>query len=121
MSHKIYPILAFLFLLSVAGVVNAQTTIYSENFNGSGHTFSLSTVRTIDGKATLPASDNSNHFSVDNIYAGGCGYGISGFCIRNIAATPDQPGPVTGAPQRTYALSGRRLCQPNPTSIKRMY
>lgn len=118
MSHKIYPILAFLFLLSVAGVVNAQTTIYSENFNGSGHTFSLSTVRTIDGKATLPASDNSNHFSVDNIYAGGCGYGISGFCIRNIAATPDQPGPVTGAPQSKYMhLVGDAYASQTPPAL----
>lgn len=77
-------------------------TIFTEDFNGATHTFTLNSVRTIGGNTSLPTSDKSNHFAVDDIYEGGCGYGLGSFCIRTIPNTPDEDAQISGAPKSKY-------------------
>jgi len=92
--------------------------IWSENFNGATHGFSLTTVRTINGHTSKPASNKSNHFSVDTIYKGGCGYSFWGVCIRNIADTPGEDALITGAPKSKYLhLVGDAYASENPPAF----
>lgn len=88
-----------LFTLSVfglAGSIFAQTTLYSENFNGGTHTFTLNSS---DQSST---ASGANHWVVNNNYSGGS---YTPTCIgfsTSIASTTSQPGGITGAPNSTY-------------------
>ncbi len=76
--------------------LNSQTTLYSENFNGATHTF------TLNSSDVASTSSGYNHWVVNNSYTGGsfnepC-FGFS----TSVASTPNQPGAVTGSPNSKY-------------------
>ncbi len=73
-----------------------QTTLYSENFNGASHTFTLNT------SDVSSVTNGYNLWVVNNSYSGGsfnepC-FGFS----TSIANTPNQPGAITGSPNSNY-------------------
>jgi len=84
--------------------LHAQTTLYTENFNGASHTWTLNTT---DASSTVgPNIPNNifNHWVVNDIYAGGQGTvdcTFMGFPIPGtytFATTPNQPAGITGGP-----------------------
>jgi hypothetical protein len=93
--RKIFTLLAFL-SINIFGS-QAQTIIYSENFNGGSSTFSLNT-------ADEGGGGNSNAWTWNQDYLGGvftvdCG----GFPLpANVADTPDQPAGIIASPQSKY-------------------
>lgn len=77
---------------------NAQTTLYTENFNSGGGTFSLNTTDMSSIAAGM------NVWIVNNTYAGGS---VTITCLgfpltAPIPATPAQPGGITGSPASGY-------------------
>lgn len=73
-----------------------QTVIYSEDFNGTSHSF------TLNSSDVSSTTTGYNQWIVNNSYNGGsfnepC-FGIS----TNVANTPNQPGAITGAPNSNY-------------------
>jgi PKD repeat protein len=86
-----------------AYLLNAQTVIYSENFNGASHTWTLNTteVQSVVGQSNA----SPNFWIVNNIYNGGPG---SFTCLGLIAAdysfasTPTQPPNILGNPTSNY-------------------
>lgn len=93
--RKIFTLLAFL-SINIFGS-QAQTIIYSEDFNGGSSTFSLNT-------ADVGGGGNSNAWTWNQDYLGGvfvvdCG-GIP--LPANVADTPDQPAGIIASPQSKY-------------------
>jgi len=73
-----------------------QTTLYSENFNGATHTFTLNT------SDVSSVTNGYNLWVVNNSYSGGsfnepC-FGFS----TSVGNTPNQPGAITGSPSSNY-------------------
>lgn len=83
----------------------AQTTLYSENFNGGVHTWTLNTTDASSVVGPNLASNIVNYWVVNNSYNGGAG---SFLClgILNIpysfGNTPTQPAGITGNPTSNY-------------------
>ncbi|MDG1331291.1 MAG: T9SS type A sorting domain-containing protein [Crocinitomicaceae bacterium] len=79
-----------------AGLLFAQTTIYSENFE-TGNSFTLDAT-------DLGAAYVNNTWLVNNSYAGGSGTLIClGFPFTfTVNNTPSQPGGITGSPSSNY-------------------
>lgn len=101
---------SFLFLICVVGSLSlsAQTTIYSENFNGASHTWTLNTT---DAQSTAGPNVPQNIFNywiVNNIYQGGQGtinctvFGIPFPGNYTFTNTPTQPAGITGGPTSNY-------------------
>jgi PKD repeat protein len=89
-----------LLLLFVCGLpfiqAHSQTTLYSENFNGATHTF------TLNSSDVSSVTNGYNTWVVNNSYTGGsfnepC-FGFS----TTVSNTPNQPGAVTGSPNSNY-------------------
>ncbi len=88
-----------LFFALIFGLTsNAQTTLFSENFETGGTSFTLNT--SDSGGAT----SGSNLWVVNNAYAGGNGSLIClGFPFNySIQSTPNQPGGITASPNSSY-------------------
>lgn len=88
--------LLFISSLLSAGLYYGQTTIYSENFNGASHTF------TLNSSDLSSVTTGYNLWVVNDSYNGGtfnepC-FGFS----TNVANTPGQPGAITGSPNSKY-------------------
>jgi hypothetical protein len=75
----------------------AQTTLYSENFNGGTHTFTLNT-------ADVSSGGTNNTWLVNNSYTGGSGSLVCmGFPFSfTIGNTPNQPAAISGNPMSNY-------------------
>jgi hypothetical protein len=86
--------LAVLFL-SAASV--AQTTLYSENFNGASNSFQLNSTALSSGSST-------NAWLVNNDYTGGsASFVCMGFPFSfTVTNTPAQPAGITGNPTSNY-------------------
>jgi PKD repeat protein len=91
-----------LFINSLSSV--AQTVIYSENFNGPSHTWTLNTTDVNSSPAPTPT--NFNYWIVNNNYTGGSNN--AGTCLGFIPITytavntPTQPAGITGGPTSNY-------------------
>ena len=91
----------FIFIYSLflsCNGLEAQTTIYSENFNGASHSFSLNT------PDVSSAATGYNPWLVNNSYTGGSG---SLMCLGfpfafNVGNTTAQPAGITGSPNSNY-------------------
>lgn len=85
-------------LLACSAFITAQAQIYSENFNGGSHTFTLNTT---DASSV---SSGNNAWLVNNSYNGGTVIETcTGFDIPiTIGATSSQPGGITGGPTSNY-------------------
>lgn len=96
--RKIFTLLAFLSFNSVG--LEAQTVLFSENFNGNTISFDLNT-------SALGASYNFNQWIWNDQYAGGQ---IEISCLPpplppipiSVNNTPDQPAAIIGSPQSPY-------------------
>lgn len=86
----------------------AQTVLYSENFNGASHTWTLNTT---DAQSTVGpnvAQNVFNYWIVNNIYQGGSGtinctiFGLPFPGNYTFANTPTQPAGITGGPTSNY-------------------
>jgi len=89
----------FLFFALIFGLTSkAQTTIFSENFETGGASFTLNT--SDNGGAT----SGSNLWIINNAYAGGSGTLIClGFPFNYTTQnTPSQPGGITDSPNSSY-------------------
>jgi hypothetical protein len=102
-------ILLFAATLSTAIAVKGQTVIYSENFNGPTHTWSLNT--TDAGSVASPNVPQNifNYWIVNNIYNGGGGElpcTFMGLPLPGVtytfSNTPTQPAGITGGPTSNY-------------------
>ncbi|MCX7743362.1 MAG: PKD domain-containing protein [Flavobacteriales bacterium] len=76
--------------------IYSQTTLYSENFNGATHTF------TLNSSDVSSVTNGYNLWVVNNSYNGGsfnepC-FGFS----TSVGNTPSQPGAITGSPNSNY-------------------
>lgn len=88
-----------LFTLIACGAIlsaQAQSTIYSENFNGGSHTFTLNST---DQSSTL---GGYNLWVVNSSYSGGTFTDPCFSATTTIVSTPSQPGGITGAPNSNY-------------------
>jgi len=91
---------SFGFTLSALSGMQAQTTLFTETFDGASHAFTLNTS---DQSATAGTS-GSNYWIVNNSYMGGNG---SLFCLGfpfsfTVAATTSQPVAITNSPNSKY-------------------
>lgn len=83
----------------LSGSIFAQTTLYSENFNGGSHTFTLNSTDVSSSAGTY------NFWTVNNAYGGGSGtincppFGSFGFTVN---PTSQQPASITGNPTSNY-------------------
>lgn len=92
-------LLTLLCLVVTGFTLQAQSTaLYSENFNGASHTFSLNTAD------VMSTTNGANDWVVNNAYTGGAGTVIClGFPFSlTIANTPNQPGGINGNPNSNY-------------------
>jgi PKD repeat protein len=85
------------FILLFASL-NAQTVIYSENFNGASNTFTLNTAE------AASTGSGKNFWIVNNAYAGGAGtVTCLGFPFQFTAPnTSTQPVAIAGSPNSNY-------------------
>lgn len=77
----------------------AQTTLYSENFEGTTHSFTLNTTE------LSSTASGKNVWVVNNAYTGGAGtINCTGFppLPYSVGATSSQPGTYTGGPNSKY-------------------
>jgi len=83
------------------GNTQAQTTLYSENFNGASHTWSLNTTDASSVVGPNLASNIVNYWLVNDIFNGGAGNFL---CLGILPIdysfnnTPTQPAGITGNP-----------------------
>lgn len=86
-----------LFLALCSRTVTAQVTLYSENFNGPSHSFTLNT-------PDVSSGGTANTWLVNNSYSGGTGSLIClGFPFSfSVASTSSQPVGITGGPNSKY-------------------
>jgi PKD repeat protein len=121
---------ALLLLLFYVFNANAQTVLFSEDFNGASPAFQTTTP---DVNST---TTGNNKWIINNVFNGGT---INGTCLGftlpiPIPVTPSQPPGITGGPQSTYMhvttdlgindgvvnchyLAADALCNPNPENI----
>lgn len=83
--------------LLAAGMLSAQTTLYTENFNGGTHTFTLNS-------SDVSSSGTTNSWQVNNSYTGGSSSFVCfGFPFSfTVANTANQPAGITGSPTSNY-------------------
>jgi hypothetical protein len=102
MNFKFYPVSILTFLLAFCNMLNAQTTLYTENFNGGSHSFTLNTTDV----SSSNAPGNFNYWIVNNQYTGGAGN--AGLCLGILPMsytfqnTPTQPAGIAGGPTSNY-------------------
>jgi hypothetical protein len=94
--RKIFTLLAFL-SINIFGS-QAQTVLFSENFNNGNFGFNINTP-SVGG-----SFGNTNYWVVNPIYSGGnFSLNCAGFPFPiSITDTPDQPAAIVGSPQSNY-------------------
>lgn len=84
----------------------AQTVLYTENFNGASHSWTLNSTDVNSTVSPNPAASNYNYWIVNDVYQGGPGN--AGTCLGLIALnytfpnTPLQNVGISGAPTSKY-------------------
>lgn len=103
MKIKFYITLLLSFFAAFsAGMLKAQTTLFTENFNGNSYGFALNTTDV----GSSNAASNYNYWVVNNSYTGG--QGNAGTCLGLIPMsytfqnTPTQAAGITGGPTSKY-------------------
>jgi hypothetical protein len=129
--RKIFTLLAFL-SINIFGS-QAQTVLFSENFNNGNSGFNINTP-SVGG-----SFGNTNYWAVNSAYAGGSFiFDCAGFPFPiNLADTPDQPAAIVGSPQSNYMhitslagqgngvenchfIAGNQLCVPDEINFAEM-
>jgi PKD repeat protein len=97
MINKLLYLTALIFSF---GIANAQTTLFSETFDGASPAFTLNTA----DQSSSVGTGGSNFWVVNNNYAGGSGSLICfGFPFNfTIPATASQPAGITNNPNSKY-------------------
>jgi PKD repeat protein len=92
--------LASLFLLFSTFSLHAQTTLFSEKFEGATQSFTLNTT----DQSSVSGASGANYWVVNNAYTGGAGSLVClGFPFTfTINNTPTQPAGVTNGPTSKY-------------------
>lgn len=95
--------------LAALSSASAQTALFSENFNGAGHAFTLNTT-------DMSSSSTANLWVVNNVYTGGSASFMT--CIGfpasfTVNPTPNQPGGITGGPNSRYMHIVSTVAQSN--------
>jgi hypothetical protein len=101
---------SFLLFMSLASfiVAKAQTTLYSEDFNGSTNSWSLNTTDASSSAGPNSASGLKNYWIVNNDYTGGAGtlpctvIGFPAPINYSWTNTPTQPAAIAGNPSSNY-------------------
>lgn len=102
--RKFYKQLLLAALLVPCWQLSGQTTLYSENFNGGAHTWSLNT--TDMSSVVTPSANQFSYWIVNSSYTGGPGN--AGMCLGLIPMnytfvnTPTQPAGITSSPTSSY-------------------
>lgn len=95
--------------LASAVIAKAQTTLYSEDFNGASHSWSLNTTDLGSLGPVNALAGVTNHWVVNNTYASVPGTFLCNFggfmqlpMDYSFTAIPTQPAGITGNPQSNY-------------------
>lgn len=129
--RKIFTLLAFLSINLIGS--QAQTVLFSENFNNGNFGFNINTT-SVGG-----SFGNTNYWAVNSSYAGGnFTFDCASFPFPiSIADTPDQPAGIVGSPQSNYLhitsisgqingvdnchfIAGNQLCVPDEINFAEM-
>jgi hypothetical protein len=84
-------------LLACAAFISTQAQVlYTENFNGGSHTF------TLNSSDMSSTAAGANHWVVNNNYTGGSYVPACVGFSTSIGSTANQPGGISGAPNSNY-------------------